>query len=602
MMSEAAENFNVELSPESHDEKVRHAFGRPYTNESMETLIENLIEAGCQRIDLFFMVGLPHQDYQSTMATADYCDRLLKHLGKSKVTTPFISPLAPFVDPGSMVFDSPEEHGYKLLFRDVESHRQAMLQPGWKYFLNYETDWMNRDEIVDSTYRSALALNKVKMEHGLITRQTYRPGGEEDPLFPRRGRQDRRRHEDGPGERERRIGELRIDVEKNISTIGEKKELEWPTGMLRMNFFNIMKTLRDDEEHLRKIPKVDDILKDEGGRRWPPIPRGGEGRPAGCARELEGCHNGRHGYRQCLRRGPSSRRQRSGRRSLWLPTLKRVINGTGVVIHTNLGRIPLAASVIERLTAAASGYSNVEYNLEEGSQGRPPRPLPLHSFQAHGRRRRDHRQQQRRGRASCAQYPGRRQGSDHRPGGADRDRRLFPDSGGHEERAGRFCGRWARRTGPSSRITRAPSTEHRPHHEGPYEQLQDQGVCPRGDERGAGRPFPRGAMSPSFSTRGAASFPLSAASPGSREPSVAGEMKKGVGIVSFSGDKLLGGPQAGIILGQEAGYRRIRKQPPHQGPEARQAHPCGAGSDAPALPRSDEKAKKRGAGPPDARC
>ena len=58
MMSEAAENFNVELSPESHDEKVRHAFGRPYTNESMETLIENLIEAGCKRIDLFFMVGL----------------------------------------------------------------------------------------------------------------------------------------------------------------------------------------------------------------------------------------------------------------------------------------------------------------------------------------------------------------------------------------------------------------------------------------------------------------------------------------------------------------------------------------------------------------
>ncbi len=72
-----------------------------------------------------------------------------------------------------MVFDSPEEHGYKLRFRDVESHRQAMLQPGWKYFLNYETDWMNRDEIVDSTYRSALALNRVKMERGLITRQTY---------------------------------------------------------------------------------------------------------------------------------------------------------------------------------------------------------------------------------------------------------------------------------------------------------------------------------------------------------------------------------------------------------------------------------------------
>jgi B12-binding domain/radical SAM domain protein len=243
MMSGAAENFNVELSPESHDEKVRHAFGRPYTNESMETLIENLIEAGCRRIDLFFMVGLPHQDYQSTLATADYCDRLLKHLGKSKVTTPFISPLAPFVDPGSMVFDSPEEHGYKLRFRDVESHRQAMLQPGWKYFLNYETDWMNRDEIVDSTYRGALALNRVKMERGLITRQTY-DQVEKRILFSLDvvAKIDAAMKM-GVVERERSIGELRIDVEKNISTIGEKKELEWPTAMLRMNFFNIIRTL-----------------------------------------------------------------------------------------------------------------------------------------------------------------------------------------------------------------------------------------------------------------------------------------------------------------------------------------------------------------------
>jgi B12-binding domain/radical SAM domain protein len=243
MMSQAARNFNIELSPESHDEKVRHAFGRPYTNKSMERLIEDLVEFGCKRIDLFFMVGLPYQDYQSVMATADYCDGLLKSLGKSKVTTPFISPLAPFIDPGSMVFESPEEHGYKLLFRDVESHRQAMLQPGWKYFLNYETQWMNRDEIVDSTYRSALSLNKVKMEHGLITRAVY-DQVEKRILFSLKvvDEIDRAMAME-KAERDRRIAELRIDVQKNISTIGEKNELEWPTGLLRMNFFKILKTL-----------------------------------------------------------------------------------------------------------------------------------------------------------------------------------------------------------------------------------------------------------------------------------------------------------------------------------------------------------------------
>jgi B12-binding domain/radical SAM domain protein len=243
MIKEAAANFNVELSPESHDEKVRHAFGRPYTNESMERLIETLIEYGCRRIDLFFMVGLPYQDYQSTLDTAAYCDRLLTHLAPSRVTTPFISPLAPFVDPGSMVFESPEKHGYKLLFRDVESHRQAMLQPGWKYFLNYETDWMNRDEIVDATYNSALALNKVKMKHGLISRETF-DEVEKRILFSLEvvRKIDEAMAMD-PAEREKRISELRIDVGKNISTIGEKQELEWPTGIVRMNLFRIMKTL-----------------------------------------------------------------------------------------------------------------------------------------------------------------------------------------------------------------------------------------------------------------------------------------------------------------------------------------------------------------------
>jgi B12-binding domain/radical SAM domain protein len=243
MMSEAAENFNVELSPESHDERVRHAFGRPYSNKSMESLIETLLHYGCGRIDLFFMVGLPQQDYGSVMETANYCDQLLKNCGKSGKATPFISPLAPFVDPGSIVFEAPEEHGYKLFFRDAESHRQAMLQPGWKYFLNYETEWMNRDEIVDSTYQAALSLNRVKAAHGLISRRTCEEVEGRIRFSLDTVAEIDRAMEMDPADRAKRIAELRIGVEKNISTIGEKKELEWPTGIVRMNLFNIIRAL-----------------------------------------------------------------------------------------------------------------------------------------------------------------------------------------------------------------------------------------------------------------------------------------------------------------------------------------------------------------------
>ncbi len=51
------------------------------------------------------------------------------------------------------------------------------------------------------------------------------------------------------------------------------------------------------------------------------------------------------------------------------PRLQRVINATGVVIHTNLGRSPLPAAALEQVTAVARGYSNLEYNLEEGRRG-----------------------------------------------------------------------------------------------------------------------------------------------------------------------------------------------------------------------------------------
>jgi L-seryl-tRNA(Ser) seleniumtransferase len=50
-------------------------------------------------------------------------------------------------------------------------------------------------------------------------------------------------------------------------------------------------------------------------------------------------------------------------------SLRRVINATGVVIHTNLGRAPLSAAAIARLTTIAQGYSNLEYDVAQGSRG-----------------------------------------------------------------------------------------------------------------------------------------------------------------------------------------------------------------------------------------
>ncbi len=51
------------------------------------------------------------------------------------------------------------------------------------------------------------------------------------------------------------------------------------------------------------------------------------------------------------------------------PPLQHVINATGVIIHTNLGRAPLSRAALAQMQAAAQGYSTLEYDLERGARG-----------------------------------------------------------------------------------------------------------------------------------------------------------------------------------------------------------------------------------------
>jgi L-seryl-tRNA(Ser) seleniumtransferase len=52
------------------------------------------------------------------------------------------------------------------------------------------------------------------------------------------------------------------------------------------------------------------------------------------------------------------------------PSLRRVFNATGVIVHTNLGRAPLADAALDRVRALGGGYTNLEYDLGAGARGR----------------------------------------------------------------------------------------------------------------------------------------------------------------------------------------------------------------------------------------
>ncbi len=119
LLEESVENFNVELSPESHDLRVRSAFGKKYNNRELESALETLVASRCRRIDLFFMVGLPYQSYSSVMESVAYCGKLLDRYGRSGKLLPMLAPLPPFVDSGSSIFAQRESMGSRVHYRTL---------------------------------------------------------------------------------------------------------------------------------------------------------------------------------------------------------------------------------------------------------------------------------------------------------------------------------------------------------------------------------------------------------------------------------------------------------------------------------------------------
>jgi len=164
-LREASHTVYLQISPESPFEEVRKAFGRPYTNSSLEKLVRYSKELDFARLDLYFMMGLPLQRRDHGPKVADYFSKLR---GLSDRIDSFLSPLAPFVDPGSRAFSDPEGHGYRILFRGLEDYRRALTTVHWMNSLNYETEWMSRREIAESTLDGYEALLNEKRARGMI--------------------------------------------------------------------------------------------------------------------------------------------------------------------------------------------------------------------------------------------------------------------------------------------------------------------------------------------------------------------------------------------------------------------------------------------------
>jgi L-seryl-tRNA(Ser) seleniumtransferase len=246
--------------------------------------------------------------------------------------------------------------------------------------------------------------------------------------------------------------------------------------------------------------------------------------------------------------------------SAFVHSLEPVINASGVIIHTNLGRAPLAASAIERVAVIAAGYAALEYELDRGVRGR----RDVHAEQLLRRLTGAEAAVVVNNNAAAtllllaALAAGREvivsRGELVEIGGGFRVPDVMAQSGAvlrevgttNKTRASDYAAAVNQRTALILRIHpsnfRIEGFTARPSVSEIVEVGRTVGI-PVAEDLGSGL------------LRGAERHALA------DEPSADETIAAGVDVCCFSGDKLLGGPQAGIIVGRSAMIERIRIHP-----------------------------------------
>jgi L-seryl-tRNA(Ser) seleniumtransferase len=116
---------------------------------------------------------------------------------------------------------------------------------------------------------------------------------------------------------------------------------------------------------LRELPSVDELA----GRKELEDLVAEHGRPLVVAAARAALAGAREDVQSGYPAGDLVRRTASELAARLRPNLRRVLNATGIVVHTNLGRAPLSDTALQRVREIGAGYSNLEFDLDAGSRG-----------------------------------------------------------------------------------------------------------------------------------------------------------------------------------------------------------------------------------------
>jgi L-seryl-tRNA(Ser) seleniumtransferase len=240
--------------------------------------------------------------------------------------------------------------------------------------------------------------------------------------------------------------------------------------------------------------------------------------------------------------------------------LKRVINGTGVVIHTNLGRSPLPEAVREHLNDIAFSYSNLEFDLDKGERGSRYSHLEGLLCELTG--------------AESALVVNNNAAAVLLSlASLAEGKEVIVSRGELVEIGGSF--RIPDVMRQSGAILREVGTTNRTHphdyrsainpstglllkvHSSNFAVVGFTAEVSADELAEMGREF----SLPAMADLGSGSLVELQGLPGPAEPTVQAFVRAGLDVVTFSGDKLLGGPQAGIIVGKKAFVDPMKRHP-----------------------------------------
>ncbi|HXP92161.1 MAG TPA: L-seryl-tRNA(Sec) selenium transferase [Candidatus Binatia bacterium] len=240
--------------------------------------------------------------------------------------------------------------------------------------------------------------------------------------------------------------------------------------------------------------------------------------------------------------------------------LVEVINGTGILLHTNLGRAPLAEEAIAAIGTIAGGYSNLEYDLEQGSRG--SRYARLSSLLREVSGAQDALVVNNNAAAILLVLDTFAKGREVivsrnqliEIGGGFRLPDVLQRSGATLVEVGTtnkvYLDDFARALSPRTALLMRSHTSN----------YRIEGFVADVDVRSLAQ-LGRRAGIPTLEDLGSGALVDVSQFGLPREPTVREVVEAGIEMVAFSGDKLLGGPQAGIVVGTSVAISRLRTNP-----------------------------------------